>query len=419
MAYCDHRDRDAAPAELRFDPNLTLRSDKDLGRQLGLGHAAAAGHQAMRMAMLANLGLALMHGPNVGIFYSRDVAHYARVRRWVPPAYSRRNVVTVVDELVAARIIRHEQVSPSPHNTRRSAVYPLIALPDLGVAIVSQLAHHVRDPIILRDVEGRLQPFRSTAMTRRLRDDVLAQNEVLRRIKITLHDPAWTRDEHGLHRHGSGRILDPSRVELHRVFNNGDWAQGGRWYGGWWQQLPAAGRARLQINGAAVCEEDYAACHLRLMGAIAQVPLPDGDPYRIAAVEEAMQDTAAARQLSKLALQVLVNAATHQAAHGAINAAIAEIGAAERVTATQLVRAIKVNFRAFRGLWHSGLGLRLQRLDSDIAADVMRQLRARSVPVLSVHDSFIVPVQSRSLLREAMDRAFRAGLDNASKLRLS
>jgi hypothetical protein len=60
--------------------------------------------------------------------------------------------------------------------------------------------------------------------------------------------------------------------------------------------------------------------------------------------------------------------------------------------------------------------LRLQRIDSDIAADVMRRLRAHSIPALPIHDSFIVPASSRIALQDAMEAAFFHGLRRAARL---
>ena len=46
----------------------------------------------------------------------------------------------------------------------------------------------------------------------------------------------------------------------------------------------------------------------------------------------------------------------------------------------------------------------------------MRQLRTQSIPALSVHDSFIVPIGGRQELLAAMDRAFQDGLLRAARL---
>ena len=410
----DHKHPESV--EIQLNPNLTLRRDLDWAR-LGLVAARKEAQDATRRMLLANLCLAQMHGPGVAVYYSRDAAHYARVRQSAPSTYTLRNMRAVVQELEQTGLVRHIRTRPSAHATRRSTVVLVPAHAEYGVASMSDLRFSMPNPVILKNAHGQHVPYRDSKSLRSIRTDVLEQNEMLRGLKITLEGPVWERDHVGLYRVGGKvdpvRLVNPMFTDLYRVFNNGDWAQGGRWYGGWWQQLPRSSRAHLLIDGRPVCEEDYTACHLRLMCAIARVPVPKNDPYRISAIDEAMQDPAAARRLTKIAFQILVNAETSAAAHKAIGG---EISDGDEITAGVVVKAIKAQFKAFAPLWHTGLGLRLQRLDSDIAADVMRQLRTQSIPVLSVHDSFIVPVGNRQELLAAMDRAFQDGLLRAARL---
>ena len=53
-----------------------------------------------------------------------------------------------------------------------------------------------------------------------------------------------------------------------------------------------------------------------------------------------------------------------------------------------------------------GVGLRLQRIDSDLVMSVLNRLTERGVPCLPVHDSFIVAKEDHEgLLKEAMEEA--------------
>lgn len=47
-------------------------------------------------------------------------------------------------------------------------------------------------------------------------------------------------------------------------------------------------------------------------------------------------------------------------------------------------------------------GMRLMRMDSSIAIDILYHFAKRGVPCLSVHDSFIVPANSEAELRRVM-----------------
>ena len=88
--------------------------------------------------------------------------------------------------------------------------------------------------------------------------------------------------------------------------------------------------------------------------------------------------------------------------------------AVPRDKAKEVVALIKASMPELKPVWHSGLGLELQRYDSDVAMRVMRKMRRKGVPVLPVHDSFIVPILAEQQLKEAVEREFDGCL---SKLR--
>ncbi|MHC2278005.1 hypothetical protein ACVME8_004616 [Bradyrhizobium diazoefficiens] len=91
------------------------------------------------------------------------------------------------------------------------------------------------------------------------------------------------------------------RVSLHRVFNNGSFQQRGRFYGGWWQQVPSRLRRYITINGWPTREIDYSNLHLAMIYAKEGLPL-DGDAYAIDGLD------ARYRKLVKVTLLKLINA---------------------------------------------------------------------------------------------------------------
>ena len=61
---------------------------------------------------------------------------------------------------------------------------------------------------------------------------------------------------------------------------------------------------------------------------------------------------------------------------------------------------------AIRDLFDNDTGLKLQRLDSDICESVLMEFYTKDIPVLSVHDSFIVSKNYETELFQAMERVF-------------
>ena len=70
--------------------------------------------------------------------------------------------------------------------------------------------------------------------------------------------------------------------------------------------------------------------------------------------------------------------------------------------AQRLMDAITAKHAPISRMFFTGAGLALQRLDSDIAEAVMREMRRRGIVVLPVHDSFLAPASKATELEAVM-----------------
>jgi hypothetical protein len=70
--------------------------------------------------------------------------------------------------------------------------------------------------------------------------------------------------------------------------------------------------------------------------------------------------------------------------------------------AEQLMDTIMAKHAPISQMFFTGAGLALQRLDSDIAESVMREMRRRGIVVLPVHDSFLAPASKAAELEAIM-----------------
>jgi hypothetical protein len=109
----------------------------------------------------------------------------------------------------------------------------------------------------------------------------------------------------------------------------------------------------------------------------------------------------------KVALLVLINALDLRSAIGRIAEDMGG-GAGSRQRAEQLVDAIKARHPGLANSFHTGAGLRLMRLDSDISDAVFARLLKRGIVALGVHDSNIVATKNEGDLRAEMERAWWA-----------
>jgi len=198
------------------------------------------------------------------------------------------------------------------------------------------------------------------------------------------------------------RRLNPNRITYYRIFN-GRFTRGGRWYGPWWQNVPSRCRAGIRINGEPTCEPDIPGCHMRLLSARAGAKLGAGDPY---------EGLGLPRNDVKLAINVMLNASSWPRARAALIANLSgHYGPTVGAQVDRLRTAIQRRFPALDPFWNAGYGLTLQRIDAEICERVQRRLRGRSVPALSVHDSFVVPQSAREFTIGAMYEEFDRACD--------
>jgi hypothetical protein len=199
-------------------------------------------------------------------------------------------------------------------------------------------------------------------------------------------------------REGGGIVVSTAHNCLYRVFNR-DWNHGGRFYGGWWQNIVSKNRAKITIGGDATVEHDFPRLHPTLLYAEAGKPM-HGDPYDLPDWP---------RKQVKRAFNILVNAETRQSAICAIAQEIGGKGAFLKADA--LAAELERKHKPIAHMFGSGAGLRLQRRDSDMAEAVLLNLAAKGMPCLPVHDSFIVANQHGETVMEMM----RSELEKACK----
>src|SRR5262249_38250303 len=320
--------------------------------------------------------------------YSRRPNFYTESQRYYRPTYSYRAIVPAVDQLAREGLLEHEKM-PQGHRGFQSRFR---ATPDLIKALTSvEVQYKPLELIVLRDADGIPVDYRDNRQTRAMRKRLTELNEGLRSQEVGLGDRII---REGDHLENGGR----AQVQLHRVFHRGDFANGGRFYGGHWQNIPAeGGRDQITINGEPTTEVDYRGLHIRLLYQEVGKEMP-ADPYDFAP-----------RSQAKLALLIAINARSHASAVRALADALRfDNSVNDRfATADRLIRAAKARHKPI--VWAIAVdgGVRVMRKDCELAERIMLEIvRAIGIVPLAVHDSFIVPTPHESALKEAMEEAF-------------
>lgn len=187
--------------------------------------------------------------------------------------------------------------------------------------------------------------------------------------------------------------------QLYRAFSGED-GRGGRLYGPWVQSVPSNLRRYLTINGSPTAELDYQNMQLALLYAMHRRTVPEDDLYQI---EE--QD----RDWMKAVLTTSLGVATKDEALGALRRKLVEANLAREGRAEALYDAF---WNYHRRVYPHGEGAealwgKLQYADSQIALRVLRYMLEQDIPVIPIHDSFIVREQHLEGLHAAMKTAWK------------
>jgi hypothetical protein len=203
------------------------------------------------------------------------------------------------------------------------------------------------------------------------------------------------------------------RRTLHRVFNDRDLTTGGRFYGGWWQNVPKAYRRHLVVNGKRMVEVDYSNLHPAILYAEEGIAPPNDCYRRIFDQETENKHGDELRSMVKAAFNAMLNAdkAPRQAPKGVEPQRFG-------MKWKEVSEAIASAHQPIAHHFFTGAGKRLQRIDSDVAERVMLEFIELDIPILPIHDSFLVHEGHLGLLEKTMTEALWEVCHVKTKLKL-
>ncbi|WP_319532340.1 hypothetical protein [uncultured Cohaesibacter sp.] len=197
---------------------------------------------------------------------------------------------------------------------------------------------------------------------------------------------------------------------VHRTFNRSSFDYGGRFYGAWWMQCSKELRKQIFINDRPTSELDYKGLHIVMLYALEGIEywsLDRGDPYEIEVLQ--FQETGTARKDVKLLMLMLINASSVSNAYKAFRRA-AEMGSHQKrytnANLEQIYKLLKAKHPEIAHHFGSDIGITLMNLDAKITEIIIETFTEYSVPVLTVHDSYIVKWGWEKELEAMMHTAF-------------
>lgn len=370
--------------------------------------------------VLLDLYVAWLQHPDLKIAINRNSNAYMGESRY-NALHITRKTVDVVDALLANGFI-HQAMGFFNHETRRGRVARIWPTEKLLTCFkAANLAPHMagradnEEIIILRDDKGELLPYEDTPYVDAMRRLVRDYNDLLSKTFIDIRrlDEPWI-----MKSDGSKMSIGYHSQRVRRVFNRGSFDKGGRFFGAWWQGCPKDWRKEIFINDAPTIEQDYSSLHIALLYARKGVNYYQsnrGDAYQVE-TPDFLPSKEVTRQYAKLLLLMAVNAKSDKAAFAAFRDDRREdddqLGS--RLKDKQLavlLASLRKRHPIIADSLGSDAGIELMNVDSRITEYVITRFLDKRIPVLTVHDSYIVNFAYGSLLGEVLTEAFNLVTD--------
>lgn len=358
--------------------------------------------------VILNLYHGYLSDPDLFIGYSRDKNPYA-TKRYKQIHISYRPLMRAIDGLLQLGLIEQKKGWHDPRtgigfNSVMRATAKMINLIESCAVTPSMLGRSEIKPelIVLRDSQGVEIDFENQSMIEQMRENLRVYNALIKQTKLDIDLPSEKLP----------KGIDWDRNSLHRVFNNGSFLEGGRFYGGWWQEMPKYVRKHITIGAERTVELDYSGMHPRMLYAKKGIEYI-GDPYAI------RTDSSCMRTLCKQITLIVINAESMKEAVAAVRLKMNRDKKKRLPTLDELkklpgIHNLKdcvnefVTYHSFISeFFFTRIGVRLQNIDAQIAERVMLELTGKSIPVLPIHDSFICAVQHWKVLKESMVQNYK------------
>jgi hypothetical protein len=263
----------------------------------------------------------------------------------------------------------------------------------------------------LRDKKKRKKDYIDNHKTRKMRNILNNYNALLERNHI---DCCHLKTPFLIVNNNNFIPINHSNVYTKRIFNN-NWKSGGRFYGGFWQQISKSDRQHIRINGERTVEVDYSGLHVTLLYAFKGILYWEhnnylSDPYTVDIPGLSPEDS---RYVGKALLLTSINAKNEKDAFKAVRQ---EINKSKKFDSKficltdkilkDVLESLKAKHLSISDQLCSGVGVKLQFIDSQITEDLICCFIENDIPILTVHDSYIVSHKYVDLLIQEMEKAF-------------
>jgi len=358
-------------------------------------------------AILIDLWKASVTVPASECLINKRNGYYSKNRRYKHPLMRYRQTMAAFDGLLMLGYIEVTKKGYFDRTSLQGELTKFIARDELAEQLqnidehpaIALPANIGRETIILRDIidgERKVIDYTDTPKTDQYRNNLQRINQCFLRhwADLEIKDTEIEALEKRIAADNEKQPIDLSARTLNRIFSNGSFKEGGRFYRGWWQNVPKKYRKHLTIDMKRTCEYDFSQLNPHMIYFAYNKELGSEDAYdRVLDGKH--------RDLVKSAFNAMIQASsTLRNCPRDIDPSVADISWCE------LRDRIIASHKPIEHLFFDGIGNKLQFEDSCICESVMLHFAAMDAPALPIHDSFIMHHGYGSELEESMRRSF-------------
>jgi len=261
------------------------------------------------------------------------------------------------------------------------------------------------ESIRLKDEHKRLIDYEDTPKIDKMRSDLAKHNNLIAKSSIQI--PITNELEEYLS-YNENDAVDFTQQSYHRIFSNSSFTLHGRYYGTWWQSIKREFRPFITINEQKTVELDYSALHLHLLYSKLNINYEEefgkgDDPYSLEGFDSSY------RPIIKVATLTSLNMKTAKYFSQTVASRLRKEGIfQENIPYKEIKNKMLAKHHKLKDYFFTGVGLELMFKDSCISEYIIWKMTNKKIPILSIHDSYVVAVPYKELLLSVMLKAFKS-----------
>jgi len=375
--------------------------------------------------LLLDLYVCWYYDPDMVLAVHRDTAKYKKGTRYRAIHVSPK-MITVMDILEERGFIYRSQALHFPEEGigRITRIWPtdkLINLFENATFDIFAIGLHPRtETVVMHDADKNDIEYKDNRNTSKWRKDLAKYNKLLEETYIdiaNLEEPYIDRKPKRGSKKNTRISINQQNKHVFRVFNE-DWSHGGRFYGSWWQSIGKDYRKHIRINNERTIEIDYSGFHIALLYAQSGVNYFQeyglkADPYDIHVPE--INDPDYKRWVIKQLMLFFINCSSEDEAIKVMqtyptpdNQNRPEGLVLSNVLLRSILDQLKAKHSEISDHFCTGVGSKLQNIDSRMTYNLINTFTNDQIPLLTIHDSYIVAEQHTEFLFSEMLKEWKA-----------